>query len=705
MAQSEYNLLLQCPGGETILDHAIDEVDGGCGEHPKREVQPEQESDYLASNAPLNSLAQGWGVLYPQGRKDLLEAIAPLRTLRQQQVADEWNKYETGPTPKVGTWAIAPNWSAHDFIERIYDKLGFEDRPYYLLLLGDFDEISVEFQLDLAGRAAVGRLCFRTIDNHFDELEGYRSYVTKIVRSEQASSSSPQPQLLLYSTSKDFVVDRAVDHGHEHFIEPTRRRVTEDLHSPYYTNGARLVGPKSDTGLLTWDDLREVAAGEQPSVLLTLSHGAGHPGWDAPTQRASQGCLKLDRTTTLDPQSLANGSFLSCGAWFYFACFGAGTPSKTAYQAWLNELYRLGVYTRVPDVLKSLARDGRPFVARTPMMALANREGPLMVFAHADLAFTYSYSALPGQKTFTAANGRVVANPFEGGQPFISDALKQLGKGMRGGYAVRSLEQVVHHLEQTLAIAANDEAHAHEALKHELIERAGRRGPPGLSERLRDAVRQTLDKYGHAAAINLVSIAAAAKMTLKQLYAEIGDLAWHERSKTAMIARSHQWMARNDIRGFILLGDPAASVPLTSSRPPQQRSHEDVLASMGLTRDDVMANVGLAAGAVSQQRARDDALANRELTQRAQEDVFASIGIQPSGQQHSHETVSPSTTASSSPKLDVDSAEDIVFDLIHGVTDSRTAALKYGLHWRFVDKLKQTYTDAGRAALERLLKS
>jgi hypothetical protein len=92
-------------------------------------------------------------------------------------------------------------------------------------------------------------------------------------------------------------------------------------------------------------------------------------------------------------EDVASRAFLPGGVWFYFACLGAGTPSSSAYAPWLETLKELGRFRgSIADVQASLPAAGAPpFVARLPQAALANPDGPLGVFGHVDLAWTYSF--------------------------------------------------------------------------------------------------------------------------------------------------------------------------------------------------------------------------------------------------------------------------------------------------------------------------
>jgi hypothetical protein len=106
--------------------------------------------------------------------------------------------------------------------------------------------------------------------------------------------------------------------------------------------------------------------------------------------------------------------FLPGGIWFAVACFGAGTPAKSAFYSWLRQLREAGQYKEsVERVLESLPRDGeKPFLAALPKAALQNPNGPLAFFGHLDLAWSYAFTDPDGtsraSRVFSALN--VLAN-------------------------------------------------------------------------------------------------------------------------------------------------------------------------------------------------------------------------------------------------------------------------------------------------------
>ncbi|HMY20248.1 MAG TPA: hypothetical protein PKA58_28165, partial [Polyangium sp.] len=133
----------------------------------------------------------------------------------------------------------------------------------------------------------------------------------------------------------------------------------------------------------------------RPSVLLSVSHGLGGSVEDygsRDAQRRRQGAMVLGPKEILDADALAGKTFLPGGLWFFFACFGAGTPASSEYRIWLDELSKQNVYRDSVDaVMRALDLSGNGFLAALPQAALRNPNGPLAVVGHVDLAWNFAY--------------------------------------------------------------------------------------------------------------------------------------------------------------------------------------------------------------------------------------------------------------------------------------------------------------------------
>jgi hypothetical protein len=414
--------------------------------------------------------SQRWGLVVPKGHEGdrLLEAISRLRAVREAQQGGKPCHVYRAPVGMDGP--TASRWKRYEVWDTIESE---EERPRYLLVLGDLDQVSLATQQQFATDTCIGRLAF-------PRIEDYDTYARKVLRWEEASALAAQARMLFY-TSEDGT--DAVILGRRKLIEPCLAACGNAL-----GNGAAEGGPLDIIGRKE-DPLRQLmaqAAMAEPALLLSLSHGLGRPkgGWgSAAHQRELQGALKLPDGRHLSAADLRTGSFLPGGIWFMFACFSAGMPSESLYTDWMQRIPQLE--PRVAGVLDMMPRAGEaPFTSALPQAVLANPEGPLAVMGHVDLAWTSSFSE----------EGRDRSSRF-------SSVLKALLKGRRAGAAMRHL-----------MTSFNDANMALTTLEAQVVKtRRGR------------------------------NVASMPPVTA---------------------ARANVWMLRQDLSGFVLLGDPAVRLPL-----------------------------------------------------------------------------------------------------------------------------------------------
>jgi hypothetical protein len=482
--------------------------------HPRPAASEMPDHLWDSGGDPNDLSAQRWGVVVPEGPvgDHLLALIEPLRQLRQEEQGAPVRVYRAPPhldAPRAARWK---DQVLHD------EKVPEADQPRYLLLLGDLDQLSLELQQVLGGDGFIGRLAF-------SRDEDYEAYADKVLRWARSPSSS-QARALFY-TAHDGTGATTV--GYRALITPSLKTCRERLELGDFP--AREILELGDQADWSVDRLLERAASAEPSLLFSLSHGLGAPrqGWrSVDEQHALQGAMSLGAGQPLDASALANRPFLPGGLWFYLACFGAGTPSRSAFHTWLSRLREAGQFSgRLDRLLASLPREGeKPFVAALPKAALANPQGPLAIVGHMDLAWTYSFQD-PGR---TAKNR---PSRFLG--------------------LMRSLV-------------------------------SGRRAGVGLSALLR---------FFNEANVELTS-----------LYDQEEEARTQGRSNPVDLAqRAHLWMLRQDLSGYVLLGDPAANLPISSVKAARPVTSEALAASVlgmsvaaapSLPPAEVMAEVVLA---------------------------------------------------------------------------------------------------------------
>jgi hypothetical protein len=548
-------LLLAHADGLPVLRQGLTE--GSLRNAPAPEALESPTILWDASGDPNVLQRQRWGLVAPQGPegKRLLALVDKLKLRREQEQGAPVSVYLAPPGMDGPT---AARWKKRVFRSK---DVPDAERPRYLLLLGDLDQVSLELQQVLSSDAYVGRLAFPTD-------AGYEAYVTKVLKWEGTPSREAHPRLLFF-TSKDGTA--ATDMGLRGLIRPSLAACRERQKVGGFPEAElrELIGE----GRAPAAQMLAQAAEPRPSVLFSLSHGLGPPkdGWDSPAlQRELQGALVLPGGQTLTGAEVASRPFLPGGIWFSFACYSAGTPLRSVYTQWLSQLPPEVDPDAARVLASALRREvDRPFIAALPQAVLANPEGPLAVMGHVDLAWAFSY----------LDQGRDTSAHFFG-------LLHTLAEGRRAGVALSTLLRFLNEVSIELTTLYNHEA-------SELQE-----GRP---------------------------------------------------SRVDPVARAWLWMLRQDLAGYILLGDPAVRLPLAPARVETSES--------GLSLD-AMASVGL-------------------------------VGFEP-----------PAQAAS---ERESAAAEQAILELITGKGSLADIAARHGIPPEELQRWEELYRAAGRAALARHL--
>ncbi|HEX5753553.1 MAG TPA: hypothetical protein VFZ09_45585 [Archangium sp.] len=427
---------------------------------------------------PNDLSAQRWGVVAPEGEEGeaLLRAIAPLMEHRERQQGAPVRVYRV-PADMDAKRSVA--WRRDVYQDEAVPQ---EDRPRYLLLLGDLHPLSMELQQVMALGALVGRLHMATSSGAPD-LAGYRAYAEKVLASEGRADPDEAAEVLLYCADDG---TPATAQGRRLLVDPCAQQVETRWKRRHPALRLR-EWSEERVGL---EELLQAGGAARSGVMLSVSHGLGKPrrGWRSlEQQRSQQGALRLASGELLSAEELRTTPFLPEGMWFCLACFGAATPPRSAFHAWLTLLAREGGQKdHAQEVLESLPKEGeRPFLAALPQAALANPRGPLAIIGHSDLAWTYGFTTVGA-----ASRGRASR---------IAGALEVLANGSRAGVALDALMRAYREVNDGLMTEYQERQDA-------LLE--GRPDP--------------VDPVEHAA----------------------------------------RWMERNDLRGYVLLGDPAARLCL-----------------------------------------------------------------------------------------------------------------------------------------------
>lgn len=385
-------------------------------EAPLSEPPPEPTHLYNRSAEPDSLREQRWALVVPdteRGRR-LERILAPLCERRAEEQGRPVAVYRAPPELSEAR--------AREFLdETLYPaSRSPREHPRYVLLAGTPDELSMELQEELAegGACFVGRL-------PFEQEEDHEAYVAKVVARER-DASRPRKARALFLTAQDH--SPPVRSGHEFVVKPVVRRCLEARDTGYFPT-SRVVTEElraGDSGRLL-----ELAGAPEPGLLFTLSHGIGGKptGWESvDAQRREQGNMWLGDRTELSAEEVRQGAFLPGGIWFYFACFGAGTPARSVYRPWMEQLVREGEMgeRQLEAVECSRPLDSRPFIAALPQAALANPDGPLAVIGHLDQAWICAFH-----------------DPRTGASHVhrLEEVLTSLVEGYRAGVALESLSR------------------------------------------------------------------------------------------------------------------------------------------------------------------------------------------------------------------------------------------------------------------------
>lgn len=584
-------LLRGAAGGDAVLP-------GGLGDAALRSLPSSRDgvasdlSGYLwDEGADSNNLrAQRWGVVAPLGPTGdrLLAEIQPLIAARQAEQGAPVRIYRP-PAQLDEVEALQYRKDHYDTGRELAQGL-----PRYLLILGDLDEVPLALQQVLQTDALVGRLTF-------PRPEGYAAYVEKVLRSE-AGQRAERGRALFYTVPDGTAATQVGDAA---LISPCFDLAERSHAAGEFAAEVRSLNHDS-ADQLSPTALLAAARGLQPTALLSVSHGEGEPpgGYRSPTrQRERQGAMCFGDDEVLAASDLGDRRFLPGGLWLMVSCYGAGTPSFSAYQPWLEHLGRSSQHAELQRLLAGLPRPGgRPFIAALPQALLANPAGPLAFIGHIDLAWTYSFADLD-------AGPHAIPRPAR----FV-EALRWALRGDRVGLCCRELMRALGQTQtEILALSQTPSA--------------ARAGQPHVS-------------------------ASSAAHSARQP----GALDPAARF-------GHLWMLRQDLLGYILLGDPAVRLPVAPPSNSAPASAEDLAASLGLFGG---------AGGGSSRPSSAKATAQHRAAQPAR---------------------------GSELPIAIERLEAAIGAVLSGTSDPQTLAAQLGLAPSQLVDYVERYRDAGRAAL------
>lgn len=319
---------------------------------------------------PTDLAQAGWGAICPYGADPaVLEALEPLLRLRRTQAGDYFRLFD-------GSDGYRPGESKNHFLARHGVGPGPADpakMPYYLLIIGDPNEIPYTFQYQLDVQYAVGRI-------YFPSYQEYADYARSVVDAETEPRDSPRRVAFFAAANPD---DPATALSAEHLVEP--------LHTTLCDRHADWEFALYQQEQATKPQLTRLLGGDQtPALLFTATHGMAFPNGH-PQQAAHQGALlcqdwpgpkawqeTIPQDFYLAGDDLSQASQLSGLVTFGFACYGAGTPQ-------LDDFARQAFKERT-------AIAPRAFVADLPRRALGHARGGALAFiGHVERAWGCSF--------------------------------------------------------------------------------------------------------------------------------------------------------------------------------------------------------------------------------------------------------------------------------------------------------------------------
>lgn len=350
------------------------------------------EADYgVMAGIDANDLAQtGWGVIFAfedEVRMPAIrEALSPLLNLRQRQAGARYRDAALDPR-----FIYRPGEAKNAWLARNGGAPGPVDPrkvPYYLLIVGDPQQISYRFQHQLDVAYAVGRI-------HFDTLDEYHSYARSV-----AAAEDPARPLVLAREAAFFGVRHAGDHA--------TALSTDQLVTPLAAAlEGKLAGwrmPRWLAGQASKDQLRRLLGGEDtPAFLFSASHGLGFSTPGHSLQRTEQGAIvcsdwagagPVQDSMRLTADDIGSDARLLGLIAFFFACFGAGTPQYDdfAISTQIKDLQNRGLKVTGLEQLDRIPIAPQPFVARLPQRLLGHPQGgALAVVGHVDRAWGSSF--------------------------------------------------------------------------------------------------------------------------------------------------------------------------------------------------------------------------------------------------------------------------------------------------------------------------
>lgn len=304
--------------------------------------------------------------------------------------------------------------------------------PFYVLIAGSPSKIPFELQFSLDILQSVGRIDFESPDD-------YARYAKTVVDHETNQVPAPGKRAVFFAPRHDYPTTQS----ESRMVRPLLEQLPQVTGVPDgFVYEALRQDEATKENLLA--ALQPDDAQQTPALLFSASHGIGVHKTDA-NQRTLQGSIVCqDHQFPLEPDKrigfvsgydVAEGFGLPGGIHFLFACYGAGSRSKSDFARYVpTDIGR-------NRLIRTEAKD-TDFVSYLPMRLLANPQGgALAVVGHVDPAWIHSLQS-------PVTKGRRI-------YPF-GFALARLLRGKPVGYAVTAFNQKYSDLSTDLLSMIED---------------------------------------------------------------------------------------------------------------------------------------------------------------------------------------------------------------------------------------------------------
>ncbi len=360
---------------------------------------------------PEDVTKAGWGIVFhSEEADDVKNALEPLVEHRASQIGDDRLikilEYRDGED-RINWLARHGTASGDVQPTRV---------PFYLLVVGNPEQIPFQWSQELDVEYAVGRL-------HFDEAGDYTTYVESLIDYENSDHVPNSKEAVFFAPRHEF--DRATQISADRLVNP--------LVDGWPTEGTLMGWPGcSDRWGFRSNKIWGAEAKKEallkvlvrqdkpPAYLFTASHGLGW-GLPHPDQKKGQGaliCQDWPGFGDIRADHCMAGSDIPAEARlhglvsFHFACYSGGTPAFDRF------LYRKG--EQPPRIAET------PFLAELPKRLLSHPGGTaLACIGHVERAWGTSilgFGTSPQIQAFSNALGRTMI-----GQP-LGMALKDFNE-------------------------------------------------------------------------------------------------------------------------------------------------------------------------------------------------------------------------------------------------------------------------------------